>query len=183
MVVGTAQATRGPPLRIAPQGTRSSVMPLRGTATATPVSGAAAYGQVGTPNNLGSADMQQLAKRTKMATPVLADRQLRSRKPGGEAEELATAALAASSAASTLYASRSGGSSALVVPATASGKKRTVKFAPIPIVYPFFGADLPPTSKIIALKCLDFLEGKDIYAMSQVNHLWSRAAMDDALWE
>jgi hypothetical protein len=133
---------------------------------------------VGTPNNL---DMQQLAKRTKMATPVPADRQLRSRKPSGEAEELAAAALAASSAASALYASHSGSSA--VVPAIASGKKRTVKFAPIPIVYPFFGADLPPTSKIIALKCLDFLEGKDIYAMSQVNHLWSHAAMDDALWE
>jgi hypothetical protein len=179
-MVTAAHVTRGPPLRTAPQGTRASVLPIRGAATATPVS--AAYGQVGTPNTLANADMQQLAKRTKTATPVPADRQLRSRKPGGEAEELsAAAAVAANSAASALYASRS--SVPTVAPALAPGKKRTVKFAPIPIVYPFFGADLPPTSKIIALKCLDFLEGKDIYAMSQVNHLWSRAAMDDALWE
>ena len=64
-----------------------------------------------------------------------------------------------------------------------SSKKRQVKFAPVPIVYPFFGEHLPPTSKVIALKCLDYLQGKDIYAMSQVNTLWSRAAMDDALWE
>jgi len=68
-------------------------------------------------------------------------------------------------------------------PPTSSTKKRQVKFAPIVYEYPFFGAGLPKTSKLIALKCLDFLEGKDIYSMSQVNSLWNSAAMDDALWE
>ena len=62
-------------------------------------------------------------------------------------------------------------------------KKKTVKFQPIPIVYPFFGSTLPMTSKLVALTCLDYLEGKDIYSMSQVSSLWAKAAMDDALWE
>ncbi len=69
---------------------------------------------------------------------------------------------------------------------SAAGKKRQVQFAPFaPVVYeyPFFGPDNPKTSKAIALKCLDYLEGKDIYAMSQVNSFWCKAAMDDALWE
>jgi hypothetical protein len=62
-------------------------------------------------------------------------------------------------------------------------KRRKVKFATTPIVYPFFGDILPETPKLIALKCLDFLSGKDIYTMSQVSSLWNKAAMDDALWE
>eukprot|EP01032_Pedospumella_encystans_P029219 gene29219-33001_t len=69
---------------------------------------------------------------------------------------------------------------------SSAGKKRQVQFAPFaPVVYeyPFFGPDNPKTSKAIALKCLDYLEGKDIYAMSQVNSFWCKAAMDDALWE
>jgi hypothetical protein len=50
-------------------------------------------------------------------------------------------------------------------------------------VYPFFGPYLPPTTKLIALSCLEYLDGPSLYAMSCVNHLWSQAAMDDALWE
>jgi hypothetical protein len=50
-------------------------------------------------------------------------------------------------------------------------------------VYPFFGPRLPPTTKLIALSCLEYLDGPSLYAMSCVNHLWSQAAMDDALWE
>ena len=63
-------------------------------------------------------------------------------------------------------------------------KKRKVKFATEKQpVYDFFGPNLPSTTKLTALRCLDFLESKDIYAVSQVNHLWCKAAMDDALWE
>ena len=63
-------------------------------------------------------------------------------------------------------------------------KKRKVKFAtPRDPVYEFFGPSNPCTSKLTALRCLDFLDDKDIYIMSQVNKLWSIAAMDDALWE
>ena len=63
-------------------------------------------------------------------------------------------------------------------------KKRKVKFAtPKDPVYEFFGPNNPHTSKLTALRCLDFLDDKDIYTMSQVNKLWSIAAMDDALWE
>jgi hypothetical protein len=50
-------------------------------------------------------------------------------------------------------------------------------------VYPFFGPDLPPTTKFIALKCLDFLSCTDLYTMSTVNSLWCSAATDEALWE
>jgi hypothetical protein len=65
-----------------------------------------------------------------------------------------------------------------------SSKRRKVKFATsTPIIYPFFGEELPETPKLIALKCLDFLSGKDIYTMSQVNSLWNKAAFDEALWE
>lgn len=50
-------------------------------------------------------------------------------------------------------------------------------------VYPFFGMLSPPTTKIIALSCLEYLDGPGLYAMSCVNHLWNQAVMDDALWE
>ena len=102
-------------------------------------------------------------------------RQLRSRKTPQADTEATTSHPSASQG--DLTGSSNGSSK------SAPTKKRQVKFAPIPIVYPFFGAKLPETSKLIALKCLDYLQGKDIYAMSQVNTLWSRAAMDDALWE
>ena len=66
----------------------------------------------------------------------------------------------------------------------ASVKKRKVKFTnPREPVYEFFGPNNPHTTKLTALRCLDFLEDKDIITMSQVNKLWSIAAMDDALWE
>jgi hypothetical protein len=54
---------------------------------------------------------------------------------------------------------------------------------PKKICYPFFGASLPDVPKVTALKCLDYLSGGDIYAMSQVNSMWALAAVDDALWE
>lgn len=50
-------------------------------------------------------------------------------------------------------------------------------------VYPFFGEKLHFAPKSIALRCLEFLNGKDIYNTSLVNHLWCKAAMDNALWE
>lgn len=50
------------------------------------------------------------------------------------------------------------------------------------IAYPFFGATHPPTSKRVALSCLDFLDNADLYRMSLVNTFWARAATDDALW-
>lgn len=63
-------------------------------------------------------------------------------------------------------------------------KKRKVKFATEKQpVYEFFGPNLPCTTKLTALRCLDFLESKDVYSVSVVNHLWCKAAMDDALWE
>ncbi len=52
-----------------------------------------------------------------------------------------------------------------------------------PISYAFFGPQLPETSKIVALKCLDYLVGAEIYHMSQVSTLWAQVAVDDALWE
>jgi hypothetical protein len=62
-------------------------------------------------------------------------------------------------------------------------KRRKVKFAATPIVYPFFGDYLPEMPKIIALKILDSLPDKDFYTMASANSLWNKAAMDDALWE
>ena len=62
-------------------------------------------------------------------------------------------------------------------------KKNRVKFAAVPVSYPFFGDHLPSTTKIISLKVLDYLNSKDIYSMAQVNSMWSLVAFDDALWE
>jgi hypothetical protein len=50
-------------------------------------------------------------------------------------------------------------------------------------VYSFFGSNLPPTTKVLALSCLEYLDGPSLYSMSCVNHLWNQAVMDDALWE
>ena len=66
----------------------------------------------------------------------------------------------------------------------ASKKQRKVKFAKkVEPLYDFFGPNLPPTTKLTALRCLEFLDGKSLYAMSVVNQLWCKAVMDDALWE
>jgi len=62
-------------------------------------------------------------------------------------------------------------------------RKRRVKFAPVAILYQFFGIYLPEAPKIVALRCLEYLDGKNIYSMSLVSTLWNRACMDDALWE
>jgi hypothetical protein len=51
-----------------------------------------------------------------------------------------------------------------------------------PIVYPFFGKN-SYAPKIIALRCLEYLDGPSLYNMSVVNSLWCQAALDDALWE
>ena len=60
-------------------------------------------------------------------------------------------------------------------------KKRKINEANI--VYPFFGINQPSAPKIVALRCLEYLDGPSLYNMSVVNTLWSKAAMDDALWE
>jgi hypothetical protein len=63
-------------------------------------------------------------------------------------------------------------------------KNKRVRFATtVPVTYPFFGSSAPPTSKFIALKCLDYLSCHDLYTMSTVNSLWCSAATDEALWE
>ena len=51
------------------------------------------------------------------------------------------------------------------------------------ITYPFFGINQPSAPKIVALRCLEYLDGPSLYNMSVVNTLWSKAAMDEALWE
>lgn len=61
-------------------------------------------------------------------------------------------------------------------------KKRRVKFMmkeeePL---YPFFATAI---TKLSALRILEHLDGKCIYNMSTVNKLWSKAALDDALWD
>lgn len=50
-------------------------------------------------------------------------------------------------------------------------------------LYPFFGDKIPPTSKLIALSCLQYFDGPSLYSISCVNKLWNQAVMDDALWE
>jgi hypothetical protein len=62
-------------------------------------------------------------------------------------------------------------------------KKRKVTFVEPALTYPFFGPHLPEAPKRVALLVLDCLNGKEIYAMSQVNGIWCDAARDDALWE
>lgn len=62
-------------------------------------------------------------------------------------------------------------------------KKRRVQFAAETIVYPFFGQHFPPAPKVLALRCLEFLDCKNWYSVSLVNSLWSEAVNDDALWE
>lgn len=51
------------------------------------------------------------------------------------------------------------------------------------ITYPFFGPTMPQMPKIVALQCLDFLNGRDLNSMSVVNSIWAAAATDNALWE
>lgn len=51
------------------------------------------------------------------------------------------------------------------------------------IVYPYFGSDLPHAPKMCALRCLEYLDGKDFYSMSVLNQLWCKTSMDSALWE
>lgn len=62
-------------------------------------------------------------------------------------------------------------------------KKRKVKFSTPSVTYPFFGEKAPEAPKYVALKVLDFLNGKELYAMSQVCSLWNNAVLDDAMWE
>ena len=62
-------------------------------------------------------------------------------------------------------------------------KKRKVKGHTTPITYPFFGTINAPVPKVIALRCLEFLSGKDFYSLSVTSSLWDTAAKDDALWE
>jgi hypothetical protein len=61
-------------------------------------------------------------------------------------------------------------------------KRRTFSMKTEPL-YMFFGSAVQPTPKLVALKVLEFLDGKSLYSMSLANHLWSKTAMDDALWE
>lgn len=61
-------------------------------------------------------------------------------------------------------------------------KKRKIKEFYNLIVYSFFGCQNPSTPKVIALRCLEFLDDRDFWAMASVNTLWYKAAMDDALW-
>jgi hypothetical protein len=62
-------------------------------------------------------------------------------------------------------------------------KKRRVQFVEPPVEFAFFGGSHPCMPKLVALMILENLDGKGIYATSQVSTLWSSAAMDDALWE
>ena len=50
------------------------------------------------------------------------------------------------------------------------------------VVYPFFGANAPPTSKRVAMGVLDMLSDKDLYSLSQASSYWARAAMDESIW-
>ena len=51
------------------------------------------------------------------------------------------------------------------------------------VVYPFFGQHLPGTPKVVALRVLEFLEGRDLYSTSCLSLLWSKTATDDSMWE
>ena len=67
-----------------------------------------------------------------------------------------------------------------------STEKLTAQCKPTQLLeprYPFFGQDNHRATKLTALRCLEFLDNKDLYTMSVVNKLWCQAAMDDALWE
>lgn len=111
--------------------------------------------------------------------------------PSSSSSQRATTATTSTAASSTSSASTST-SSVVSSPGELSvdsngprtrAKNKKVRFATTPVVYPFFGPDLPPTTKFIALKCLDFLSCQDLYTMSTVNSLWCSAATDEALWE
>jgi hypothetical protein len=49
--------------------------------------------------------------------------------------------------------------------------------------YAFFGPTHPSVPKAVALQCIDFLQGKDMYNLSVVNSLWAAAVTDESLWE
>ena len=51
------------------------------------------------------------------------------------------------------------------------------------VVYPFFGRNLPATPKVVALRVLEFLEGRDLYSTSCLSLLWSKTATDESMWE
>lgn len=89
----------------------------------------------------------------------------------------------ASPSAASVAAHANGSSSSSSSSSSSKAKKNRVKFATVPVSYPFFGEHLPSTTKIISLKVLDYLNSKDIYSMAQVNSMWSIVAFDDALWE
>lgn len=69
-------------------------------------------------------------------------------------------------------------------PESSSKVRRSVKFVEEDVpCYPFFGEKNPTCPKVIALRCLEYLDNKDIYQVSLVNSIWSKAATDNALWE
>lgn len=59
-------------------------------------------------------------------------------------------------------------------------KKRRIDM--MTVVYPFFG-DNAKITKLTALRILEYLDNKDLFAVSLVNVLLHSAALDDALWE
>jgi len=63
-------------------------------------------------------------------------------------------------------------------------KKRKVKLADRDQPkYHFFGENHPPLTKLIALRCIEFLETRDLYPLSLVNRLFSHLAVDKAIWD
>ena len=57
------------------------------------------------------------------------------------------------------------------------------KMKAMKIVYPYFGSEVAQVPKIVALRCLEYLEGTDFYSVSVMNNLWCKTALDPALWE
>ena len=66
---------------------------------------------------------------------------------------------------------------------TVSFSQHEQKAAGAPPTYAFFGATHPAVPKAVALQCIDFLQGKDMYNLSVVNSLWAAAVTDESLWE
>lgn len=78
--------------------------------------------------------------------------------------------------------STDGGGESSATDDTPLKKRRTFSIKTEPL-YSFFGSTVEPTSKLVALRVLEYLDGKSLYSMSLANQLWSKTAMDDALWE
>lgn len=51
------------------------------------------------------------------------------------------------------------------------------------LLYPLFGADLPPVKSAVSANIFHCLTNADVYNASLVSKLWSEVALGDSVWD